>query len=245
MTDRWLLLAPPLATLICLLGANVSQARFLQPDPAGLKQGPNLYEYAADDPVNGKDPLGLYTCSGTSTQCGAISKVLANDKTAASALPAGSKGQNALKAVLKFYGKANDPSTGVNFSFNKSGLSVENMAGTHIEVGINLKEFSDTFSGRSDGSMPASELAAAVAHEGQQGMDDRARGSGSWRRSEVYQSERHGFETQSYVNQGLGVPSGYGVWRPGISPTEQNRAFDSNAERATNLDCKQGTCAPN
>ncbi|MGI8839329.1 MAG: RHS repeat-associated core domain-containing protein [Caulobacteraceae bacterium] len=32
--------------------------RFLQPDPAGTDQGPNLYEYVADDPVNRTDPSG-------------------------------------------------------------------------------------------------------------------------------------------------------------------------------------------
>ena len=245
MTNRALRLAPPLAALACLLGASASQARFLQPDPAGLEQGPNLYEYAADDPVNGTDPLGLWTCTGSSGQCGEISMALANDARAASALPDGSKGQKALNAILKFYGKANDPRNGVNFTFNKTGLSMENMFGTHIEIGVNLKGFSDRFSGRADGFKPDTELAAAVAHEGQQGMDDRARSGGTWRRSEVFQSERHGFEAQSYVNQGLRVPSAYGVWRPGISPEEQFRALESNAERATNLDCRQGACAPN
>ena len=32
--------------------------RFLQPDPAGLDQGPNLYEYVGDEPVVAGDPTG-------------------------------------------------------------------------------------------------------------------------------------------------------------------------------------------
>jgi RHS repeat-associated protein len=32
--------------------------RFIQPDPAGLDQGPNLYAYVANDPVNSGDPSG-------------------------------------------------------------------------------------------------------------------------------------------------------------------------------------------
>jgi RHS repeat-associated protein len=34
--------------------------RFLQPDPAGVDQGPNLYEYVTDDPVDRTDPTGDY-----------------------------------------------------------------------------------------------------------------------------------------------------------------------------------------
>ena len=34
--------------------------RFLQPDPAGLGAGRNLYGYCANDPVNRRDPSGLY-----------------------------------------------------------------------------------------------------------------------------------------------------------------------------------------
>ena len=36
-----------------------SGGRFLQPDPAGLDQGPNLYLYVGDDPVNVSDPSGM------------------------------------------------------------------------------------------------------------------------------------------------------------------------------------------
>ena len=37
--------------------------RFLQPDPAGIDQGPNLYEYGGGDPLDGKDPTGLATAN--------------------------------------------------------------------------------------------------------------------------------------------------------------------------------------
>jgi RHS repeat-associated protein len=41
--------------------------RFLQPDPAGLDQGPNLYEYVGNAPLSAGDPSGEclgVTCSG-------------------------------------------------------------------------------------------------------------------------------------------------------------------------------------
>ena len=33
--------------------------RFLQPDPAGLGQGPNLYGYVLNDPLGAEDPTGM------------------------------------------------------------------------------------------------------------------------------------------------------------------------------------------
>jgi hypothetical protein len=39
----------------------ISRGRFQQPDPAGLDQGPNLYNYVADDPLNHADPTGDIT----------------------------------------------------------------------------------------------------------------------------------------------------------------------------------------
>ncbi len=41
--------------------------RFLQPDPIGYDGGLNLYEYAASDPINSTDPLGLDTYAFTLT----------------------------------------------------------------------------------------------------------------------------------------------------------------------------------
>ena len=217
----------------------------MQPDPGGLDQGPNLYEYVGDEPVNRVDPPGLYTCGGDATKCNAIAGALDNDRKAAAALPKGSEGQKTLNSIIKFYGKKGDATTGVSFNFTKSGLTVENMTGTQIQISVNLEGFSKEFAGRSDGSKPSVELAAAIVHEGQQGIDDRARGQPSWRRSEVFKSERDGFKAQSFVNQGLNTPSAYNVWRPGILSSEQERALDSNARRATALDCSEGPCAPN
>jgi RHS repeat-associated protein len=38
--------------------------RFIQPDPAGLDQGPNLYAYVGNDPVNAADPSGMCNTHG-------------------------------------------------------------------------------------------------------------------------------------------------------------------------------------
>lgn len=45
--------------------------RFLQPDPVGLDQGPNLFEYVGDDPVDRGDPSGMASdCTGSNIGCG-------------------------------------------------------------------------------------------------------------------------------------------------------------------------------
>ncbi|MBJ7416009.1 MAG: RHS repeat-associated core domain-containing protein [Niveispirillum sp.] len=44
-----------------------SLGRFLQPDPIGYSAGMNIYAYAKGDPVNRRDPMGLYTECFTNT----------------------------------------------------------------------------------------------------------------------------------------------------------------------------------
>ena len=38
--------------------------RFITPDPLGYVDGPSMYQFGLNDPVNGSDPLGLYAGSG-------------------------------------------------------------------------------------------------------------------------------------------------------------------------------------
>ncbi len=52
-------LLPLLLVFVCYCGNAF--ARFIEPDPIGLEGGPNVYSYVQNNPVNFKDPLGLYT----------------------------------------------------------------------------------------------------------------------------------------------------------------------------------------
>lgn len=51
-----------------LLTATNAQARFLQTDPVGYKDGPDWYLYVGDDPLNHADPTGL-TCADGKGPC--------------------------------------------------------------------------------------------------------------------------------------------------------------------------------
>jgi len=46
--------------------------RYLSPDPLGLLAGFDLYAYADNDPINGADPLGLWTWAGVAKVTGAV-----------------------------------------------------------------------------------------------------------------------------------------------------------------------------
>ena len=62
--------------------------RFLQTDPVGYKDQINLYEYVGDDPLDGRDPSGLYSCDGSSSQCGVVAVAVGKITDAAAKLPA-------------------------------------------------------------------------------------------------------------------------------------------------------------
>jgi RHS repeat-associated protein len=47
--------------------------RFLQTDPVGYEQGPNLYAYVHNDPLNGRDPMGLAVEPNTCSRVGGSS----------------------------------------------------------------------------------------------------------------------------------------------------------------------------
>jgi len=65
--------------------------RFLQPDPAGLDQGPNLYEYVGGNPIGAADPSGM--CGTVSFPCGGSLDITGAIKASASQLDSSQRQQ--------------------------------------------------------------------------------------------------------------------------------------------------------
>ena len=51
---------------------NPELGRFLSQDPAGMVDGPNMYVYVKNNPVNGVDPSGMVTCEECKIGIGAL-----------------------------------------------------------------------------------------------------------------------------------------------------------------------------
>jgi hypothetical protein len=238
--------AAALLALSCIVGSGPAAARFLSVDPvpANPNNGANFnrYDYTNDNPYKFTDPDGRYVCSGSSAQCTVISSALTKTADAAGKLPAGSTEQKALNKVLKLYGKEG-VKNGVSVKFSNDTFANTTMSKSQqVTISFNPTQMHNAFAGRSDGSQESVESAGTVAHEGQHGVDDRARGRMAETTSEVAKTEHNAFTTQSYVNQGEGTPSAYGLWRPGMSDADRADSINQNAAAATALDCAGGGC---
>lgn len=202
------------------------------PPAAGNLTSFNRYSYVGDNPIMRIDPTGDYLCGGSKAQCSKISTALSDTATAASKLPAGSKGQGILNDVVAFYGKegvdnhvnvAFGPANGNNSITETKGNSPEDRVTT---ITFNLKSIA--VAGSYPGTNTKTELAGAVAHEGQNGITGRFFGQPS-NHATLFNTEVKGFTAQSFINEGTNTSSPYGLWKSGWSEPENNADRDASA----------------
>jgi len=193
---------------------EAATSRSPQSDPIGLYSGQwSTYAYADNNSLMWSDPSGEYTCDGTKGQCNALSNALSNIGSAMKNLPAGSRGRKLLNGVLDFYGTAcNKNGVTVGFGSADGNNAMTDTQGKSTDITLNLASIRMT--GSNPGTTGAAELASAVAHEGQHGIDGQFFGppvnSAEW---DV--TENNAYTTQSYVDEGLDVTSPYGLWNKG------------------------------
>jgi RHS repeat-associated protein len=216
-----------------------SMARFYSPDPLlnsgrpGNPQNWNRYAYVLGNPLKFTDPTGLWdwapnTCAASDKRC---NKQYQNDqkkfrqglkelKDARDSYKKGSKEYNRLDASLKAYGTENDGNN-VTVGFGALPGSTAARATLSADEQGNLS-FNVTF----DPSKVGNAAPVDIGHEGTHVSDiDNPwyAGAGTL---EPFQLEYRGYQTSSWVAQGLGVPTmttaeGNVLWNPSWSAADR------------------------
>ncbi len=227
--------ADPLVWQLWQSGSDDDRAKFqeLIGDPQQL----NLYAYVRGNPLKYTDPTGTYFCNGTDEQCAKI-KAGYEQAQAAAKDPSLSKEKKAeINKTLKFLGKPGE-ANGVAVVFGATGkgtpaeTNTENVSGTTITT--------ITFDPKSVVRLDAGSLGEALVHEGTHGRDDFPLGHNPDTKAAVMATETHAYSNQSNVAEGLGVASRWGVWSPGMSDADRQKAINNNAKASTRIWCQNG-----
>lgn len=223
--------------------------RFLSVDPVGVVAGSvpyfNRFSYVGNNPASRIDPFGKYFCD-KKEGCPNFDKAYTKVKDAAGAYSTHSAEGKAFSKVLSYYGDKGAKGGSGNSVFIKEGVT---STGGAAEIGHNWFTGSDTItidtSYFNNGGGGLVEMAAAVAHEGQHGVDDAVRRKNNINESldTVRSTEQDAYRLQSYVNQGLGVNSVYRLWRSDWPAneveTKRDAAIDKYSEQSVQAWLKQ------
>ncbi|HEY6251340.1 MAG TPA: RHS repeat-associated core domain-containing protein [Candidatus Angelobacter sp.] len=166
-------------------------------------------------------PNAAYSCSGTAAQCAQIKTGIETLQKAANNLSQGSEGRDFLENALDLLLRAGPE---IKFPEDDRGWGGARTENGKTTLTISLLR-------------TPTELAAELAHESTHGVDQRANGVPKTRMQEKFYEIR-GYKAQGYVNQALGISSGYGIWTAGKG--WDLRQVYKLAELSTQVWCSSG-----
>jgi RHS repeat-associated protein len=242
-----------------------SLGRFMTPDPIGVMQQKlidpqqrNMYAYVRNNPLRFTDPTGMYTCSGTSTECERMKAAYFAAERARDAAKKGSDEYKQLSSVLKFLGRPGEANyVTITFGSLKPGTlgeantttSAPDLLGhTHknTEITFDLKQIDTTAKLNRRTPLWGAEApddAGEFVHEGTHGRDQFPGGHNPRSEAEEHSTEMNAYRNQSYVYVELGFKS---MLDPGLSAdteAERNAAINAGADRSTAVWCEEsGVC---